>query len=150
MVSVSPEMMVDKQFRSVAPTLFAVPGLPLYSAPAATDDYLRWAFRMMEAGADAVYCAAAFQTVERSGVGCLRFLELFGASSGPGPEVPGSAPKERDLRMVFGRPVTTLVPRAVSQIVHRKHLSSGIFVDMMEWLNQSEIKRIIYFVSFVS
>ena len=65
MVSVSPEMMVEKQFRSVAPTLFAVPGMGLYSAPAATDDYLRWAFRMMEAGADAVYCAASFQTVER-------------------------------------------------------------------------------------
>ncbi len=39
--------------------------MALFSAPAATDDYLRWAFRMMEAGADAVYCAASFQTVER-------------------------------------------------------------------------------------
>lgn len=65
MVSVSPEMMADRQFRTVAPTLFAVPGLALYSAPAATDDYLRWAFSMMAAGADAVYCAASFQTVER-------------------------------------------------------------------------------------
>jgi 3-methyl-2-oxobutanoate hydroxymethyltransferase len=65
MVSVPPEMLVEKQFRSVAPTLFAVPGLALYSAPATTDDYMRWAFRMMEAGADAVYCAAAFDTVER-------------------------------------------------------------------------------------
>lgn len=65
MVSVPPEMLAEKQFRSVAPSLFAVPGLPLYSAPAATDDYLRWAFRMMEAGADAVYCAASFETVER-------------------------------------------------------------------------------------
>jgi 3-methyl-2-oxobutanoate hydroxymethyltransferase len=33
MVSVSPGMMVEKQFRNVAPTLFAVPGLPLYAAP---------------------------------------------------------------------------------------------------------------------
>lgn len=65
MVSVPPEMLCDRQFRSVAPSLFAVPGLALYSAPATTDDYLRWAFRMMEAGADAVYCAAAFATVER-------------------------------------------------------------------------------------
>ncbi len=64
-VSVPPEMIVERQFRTVAPSLFAVPGLPLYSAPAATDDYLRWAFRMMEAGADAVYCAASFGTVER-------------------------------------------------------------------------------------
>lgn len=65
MVSVPPEMLQQKQFRSIAPSLFAVPGLPLYSAPAATDDYLRWAFSMMEAGADAVYCAASFQTVAR-------------------------------------------------------------------------------------
>ena len=65
MVSVPPEMLVEKQFRSIAPSLFAVPGLALYSAPATTGDYLRWAFRMMEAGADAVYCAAAFDTVER-------------------------------------------------------------------------------------
>lgn len=65
MVSVPPEMLCDRRFRSVGPSLFAVPGLALYSAPAVTDDYLRWAFRMMEAGADAVYCAAAFDTVER-------------------------------------------------------------------------------------
>ena len=65
MVSVPPEKLCDPQFRSVAPSLFAVPGMALYSAPAATDDYLRWAFKMMEAGADAVYCAASFDTVER-------------------------------------------------------------------------------------
>ena len=65
MVSVAPEMIVQKRFRDIAPSLFAVPGLPLYSAPAATDDYLRWAFAMMEAGADAIYCAASFDTVKR-------------------------------------------------------------------------------------
>jgi len=65
MVSVPPEMLVQKQFRDVAASLFAVPGLPLYAAPATTDDYLRWAFEMMNAGADAIYCAAAFDTVER-------------------------------------------------------------------------------------
>lgn len=65
MVSVPPQMLVEKQFRTVAPSLFAVPGMALYSAPAVTDDCLRWAFQMMEAGADAIYCAASFQTVER-------------------------------------------------------------------------------------
>lgn len=65
MVSVPPEMLLQKQFRDVAPSLFSVPGLPLYAAPAATDDYLRWAFQMMNAGADAIYCAAAFDTVDR-------------------------------------------------------------------------------------
>jgi 3-methyl-2-oxobutanoate hydroxymethyltransferase len=65
MVSVPAELLCDKNFRNVAPSLFAVPGLQLYSAPAAQDDYLRWAFKMMEAGADAVYCAASFDTVKR-------------------------------------------------------------------------------------
>jgi len=65
MVSVSPEMLTQKHFRDVAPSLFAIPGLPLYAAPAATDDYLRWAFEMMNAGADAIYCAASFDTVKR-------------------------------------------------------------------------------------
>ncbi len=65
MVSVPPEMLVQHKFRDVAPSLFAVPGMPLYGAPAAQDDYMRWAYKMMEAGADAVYCAASFDTVER-------------------------------------------------------------------------------------
>ena len=65
MVSVPPELLVQKHFRDVAPTLFAVPGLALYSAPATSDEYTRWAFAMMNAGADAIYCAAAFDTVER-------------------------------------------------------------------------------------
>jgi 3-methyl-2-oxobutanoate hydroxymethyltransferase len=65
MVSVPPELLVQKQFRSVAPSLFAVPGMALYSAPSSIDAYLEWAYKMMEAGADAVYCAASFETVER-------------------------------------------------------------------------------------
>jgi 3-methyl-2-oxobutanoate hydroxymethyltransferase len=65
MVSVPPELLVQKHFRDVAPSLFAVPGMPLYGAPANQDDYLAWAYRMMEAGADAVYCAASFATVRR-------------------------------------------------------------------------------------
>jgi 3-methyl-2-oxobutanoate hydroxymethyltransferase len=65
MVSVPPELLCDKNFRNVAPSLFAVPGMPLYGAPAAREEYLAWAFKMMEAGADAVYCAAGFDTVKR-------------------------------------------------------------------------------------
>jgi 3-methyl-2-oxobutanoate hydroxymethyltransferase len=65
MISVPPDILVQKHFRDVAPTLFAVPGMALYGAPAAQDDYLRWAYKMMEAGADAVYCAASFATVKR-------------------------------------------------------------------------------------
>jgi 3-methyl-2-oxobutanoate hydroxymethyltransferase len=65
MCSVPPELLVQKQFRDVAPSIFAVPGMPLYGAPAAQDEYLSWAYKMMEAGADAVYCAASFATVKR-------------------------------------------------------------------------------------
>ncbi|MCA3556012.1 3-methyl-2-oxobutanoate hydroxymethyltransferase [Aestuariivirga sp.] len=65
MCSVPPEMLVETRFRDVAPSIFAIPGQALYSAPATTDDALRWAFRMMEAGADAIYSAASFQTVRR-------------------------------------------------------------------------------------
>jgi 3-methyl-2-oxobutanoate hydroxymethyltransferase len=65
MISVPPELLVQKHFRDVAPSLFAVPGMALYGAPANDDDYMVWAYKMMEAGADAVYCAASFDTVER-------------------------------------------------------------------------------------
>ncbi len=65
MVSVPPEMLVQKHFRDVAPSLFAVPGMALWGAPANDDDYMVWCYRMMEAGADAVYCAASFDTVEK-------------------------------------------------------------------------------------
>jgi 3-methyl-2-oxobutanoate hydroxymethyltransferase len=65
MCSVPPEMLVQKQFRDVGPSIFAVPGMPLYGAPASHDAYMQWAFDMMNAGADAVYCAASFDLVER-------------------------------------------------------------------------------------
>ncbi len=65
MVSVPPEMLAQKHFRDVAPTLFAIPGLPLYANEGPTDGFLRWAFEMMRNGADAVYCAASVATVKR-------------------------------------------------------------------------------------
>jgi 3-methyl-2-oxobutanoate hydroxymethyltransferase len=64
MVSVPPEMLVEKRFRDVAPSLFAVPGKPLYEM-GTEDDILRWTFQMINAGADAVYCAASFKVVRR-------------------------------------------------------------------------------------
>ena len=64
MVSVPPEMLLQKQFRDVAPSIFAVPGKPLYEM-GTEDDILRWAFQMINAGADAVYCAASFGVVQR-------------------------------------------------------------------------------------
>ena len=64
MVSVPPEMLVQKQFCEIAPSLFAVHGKPLYEM-GTEDDILRWAFQMMNAGADAIYCAASYQVVRR-------------------------------------------------------------------------------------
>lgn len=64
MVSVPPEMMVDPRFRDVAPTLFAVPGMNYFEG-GNTDFFVDWSFKMLKAGADAVYCSASLQTVKR-------------------------------------------------------------------------------------
>jgi 3-methyl-2-oxobutanoate hydroxymethyltransferase len=64
MVSVTPEMMVDPRFREVAPTVFAVPGLNFFEI-GTPDDFTRWAFTMLKAGADAVYCSAGLPTIRR-------------------------------------------------------------------------------------
>ena len=64
MVSVPPDMMVDPRFREIGPSLFAVPGINYFEG-GTTDDFLRWAFSMLKAGADAVYCSASLQTVKR-------------------------------------------------------------------------------------
>jgi 3-methyl-2-oxobutanoate hydroxymethyltransferase len=64
MVSVPPEMMVESRFRDVAPSLFAVPGMNYYEG-GNTDYFIDWSFRMLKAGADAVYCSASLQTVKR-------------------------------------------------------------------------------------
>jgi 3-methyl-2-oxobutanoate hydroxymethyltransferase len=65
MVSVPPAMLAQEHFRDVAPTLFAIPGLPLYANEGSTEGFLRWGFEMMRNGADAVYCAASVATVQR-------------------------------------------------------------------------------------
>ena len=52
MVSVTPDMMTDPRFRDLAPSLFAVPGVNFYDV-GSTDEFIRWSFRMLKAGADA-------------------------------------------------------------------------------------------------
>ena len=64
MVSVPPEMMVDPKFRDVGPSLFAVPGMNYFEG-GNTDFFIDWSFKMLKAGADAVYCSASLQTVKR-------------------------------------------------------------------------------------
>jgi 3-methyl-2-oxobutanoate hydroxymethyltransferase len=64
MVSVTPEMMVSPQFREIAPTVFAVPGVNFYELGTA-DDFTRWAFRMLKHSADAVYVSAGLPTIRQ-------------------------------------------------------------------------------------
>lgn len=61
-LSVTPELMTDSAFRDAAPSCFAVPGSER-SVYSLKDDVLSEAFRMMRAGADAIYCAASLETV---------------------------------------------------------------------------------------
>ena len=63
-VSIPPELMLNPQYRDAAPTLFSMPGDNFYEIGTA-DDFLRWAFRLYKAGADAVYCSAGFATVKK-------------------------------------------------------------------------------------
>ncbi|MFM2106757.1 MAG: hypothetical protein RL338_1789 [Chloroflexota bacterium] len=64
MVSVPPEMVLAPHFREVAPTLFAVPGMNFFELGTA-DDFTRWAFTMLKASADAVYCSAGLPTIRQ-------------------------------------------------------------------------------------
>ncbi|MET2831497.1 3-methyl-2-oxobutanoate hydroxymethyltransferase [Mesorhizobium shangrilense] len=63
-VSVPPELVLNPQYRDAAPSLFTMPGDNFYEIGTA-DDFLRWAFRLYKAGADAVYCSAGYATVRR-------------------------------------------------------------------------------------
>jgi len=63
-VSIPPELMLDPRYREVAPSLFSMPGDNFYEIGTA-DDFVRWAFRLYKAGADAVYCSAGYATVKR-------------------------------------------------------------------------------------
>lgn len=62
-VSVPPELVTHQRYREVAPTLFSMTGLTHLEA-GTRDDYLRWAGKVMLAGADAVYCSGSLGTVE--------------------------------------------------------------------------------------
>ncbi|TIM07795.1 3-methyl-2-oxobutanoate hydroxymethyltransferase [Mesorhizobium sp.] len=63
-VSVPPELVLDPHYRDAAPSLFTMPGDNFYEIGTA-DDFVRWAFRLYKASADAVYCSAGFATVKR-------------------------------------------------------------------------------------
>lgn len=63
-VSVPPELICDPRYRDAAPNLFTMPGDNFFEIGTA-DDFVRWAFRVYKASADAVYCSASLATVKR-------------------------------------------------------------------------------------
>jgi len=63
-VSIPPTLLLDPQYRDAAPSLFSMPGENFYEIGTA-DDFVRWAFSMYKAGADAVYCSAGYATIKR-------------------------------------------------------------------------------------
>ena len=62
MLSVPPALIMDRRFRDAAPLAFAIPGDNFYEIGTA-DDFVRWAFPLYKAGADAVYCSAGIPTI---------------------------------------------------------------------------------------
>jgi 3-methyl-2-oxobutanoate hydroxymethyltransferase len=64
MISVPPALILRPDFRDAAPNCFAVPGLE-YGDFVTAEDYLRGAFQVLKASADAVYCAGSYKTVRR-------------------------------------------------------------------------------------
>lgn len=63
-VSIPPALLLDPQYRDAAPSLFSMPGENFFEIGTA-DDFVRWAFGMVKAGADAVYCSASYATIKR-------------------------------------------------------------------------------------
>ena len=62
-VSVPPELVTHPEYRKVAPSLFSMTGVDHRSA-GTRDDYLRFAGKMLNAGADALYCSGSLATVK--------------------------------------------------------------------------------------
>jgi 3-methyl-2-oxobutanoate hydroxymethyltransferase len=62
MLSIPPAMIHDRRFRELCPNAFVFPGDNFFEI-GGTDDFLRWAFPLYKAGADAVYCSGSVGTV---------------------------------------------------------------------------------------
>jgi 3-methyl-2-oxobutanoate hydroxymethyltransferase len=61
-VSIPAEVVTHPEYRRVAPTLFSMTGITHLQA-GTRDDYLRFCCKVMEQGADAVYCSGSLDTV---------------------------------------------------------------------------------------
>lgn len=61
-VSIPPDLVLNPEYRKVAPTLFSMSGLDHREA-GTREDYLRFCGKLLVAGADAIYCSAGIETV---------------------------------------------------------------------------------------
>lgn len=61
-VSIPPDLVLNPEYRKVAPTLFSMSGLDHREA-GTREDYLRLCGKLLVAGADAMYCSAGIETV---------------------------------------------------------------------------------------
>lgn len=61
--SVTPDLLLHPDFRTAAPDVFAMTG-QTHTEGGTADDQLRFACKMIEAGADAIYCSGSMRTVE--------------------------------------------------------------------------------------
>lgn len=62
-VSIPPDLLTHPDYRKVAPSLFSMTGMDHREA-GTRDDYLRFAGKMLMAGADAMYCSGGLGTVK--------------------------------------------------------------------------------------
>jgi len=60
--SVPPELLCRPDYRDAAPGLFSMPGEDYFDI-GTSEDFIRWSFRMVKHGADAVYCSASIATI---------------------------------------------------------------------------------------
>lgn len=61
--SVPPEVLLDRRYREIAPSIFSMTGLTHLEA-GTPEDYLRWSGDALNRGADAIYCSGSLRTVE--------------------------------------------------------------------------------------
>ena len=65
MLSVPQEFLANPRYRDVAPSIFTFAGLSLYDHEGTADEFLRWGYKMLRAGADAVYYPTSYANVRR-------------------------------------------------------------------------------------
>ncbi|MDX8479622.1 3-methyl-2-oxobutanoate hydroxymethyltransferase [Mesorhizobium sp. VK24D] len=75
-VSVPPELVLNPQYRDAAPSLFTMPGENFFEIGTA-DDFVRWAFRLYKASADAVYCSAGYATMADDAIPVIGHVGLI-------------------------------------------------------------------------